>query len=293
MNTKILVSVLIIGLTAAAIGGGMTGAFFSDTETSSGNTFTAGAIDLKVDNHCYYNGMECKKADGDNEYHWNGDVNEDKCTCTWDLTDLANELFFDFADLKPGDHGEDTISLHVHDNDAWACAAIAITKNDDVDCTEPENEEVGGENGACNNNNPSSEFDGDLAQELYFVFWVDDGDNVYEPDDGETILMNGYASDIIDQGAVVYTLADSQENNVGEQDGKPLEGDQTYHIGKMWCFGTLNWCYNTSSTAWTCDGSSVDNKPQTDEVQGNIIFYAVQERNNGNFQCGNWNVGGS
>ena len=35
---------------------GATGAFFSDTETSTGNTFTAGAIDLGVDNESYYNG---------------------------------------------------------------------------------------------------------------------------------------------------------------------------------------------------------------------------------------------
>jgi predicted ribosomally synthesized peptide with SipW-like signal peptide len=36
---------------------GLTGAFFSDTETSTGNTFQAGAIDLKVDNTSYYNGV--------------------------------------------------------------------------------------------------------------------------------------------------------------------------------------------------------------------------------------------
>jgi len=48
MNTKILVSLLVIGLTAIAIGGGMTGAFFSDTETSNNNTFTAGSLDLLV-----------------------------------------------------------------------------------------------------------------------------------------------------------------------------------------------------------------------------------------------------
>ena len=38
---------------------GATGAFFSDTETSQGNTFTAGAIDLLVDNESYYNGNRC------------------------------------------------------------------------------------------------------------------------------------------------------------------------------------------------------------------------------------------
>ncbi len=39
---------------------GATGAFFNDTETSVGNIFTAGAIDLKIDHSgSYYNGLFC------------------------------------------------------------------------------------------------------------------------------------------------------------------------------------------------------------------------------------------
>jgi len=295
MNTKILVSLLVIGLTAIAIGGGMTGAFFSDTETSKGNTFTAGAIDLKVDNNCSYNGVECKLA-SDDKYHWNGDVNEDECFCTWNEIDLEDgHLFFNFSDLKPGDWGEDTISLHVHNNSAWACAAIIITKNDDVSCTEPENETVGGENGNCSEPD-ANYFDGDLAQNLSFFFWVDKcndtnqypnaypGDNIYQPGCDE-FLMAGPASNIIEEPnhTAVYTLADNTTNNVGGVDGQPLEGCHTYYIGKAWCFGTMN--VNQSTGVITCDGASVDNKPQTDEVQGDIIFYAVQARNNPNFNC--------
>jgi predicted ribosomally synthesized peptide with SipW-like signal peptide len=44
---KILVSLSIIGA-VAAIATGVTIAFFQDTETSTGNTFTAGTLDLKV-----------------------------------------------------------------------------------------------------------------------------------------------------------------------------------------------------------------------------------------------------
>jgi len=52
---KILGSVGVLALVGALVLGA-TGAFFSDTETSTGNTFTAGAIDLGVDNTSYYNG---------------------------------------------------------------------------------------------------------------------------------------------------------------------------------------------------------------------------------------------
>lgn len=45
---KILVSVLTIGL-VASVAFGATRALFSDTETSTGNTFTAGTLDLEVD----------------------------------------------------------------------------------------------------------------------------------------------------------------------------------------------------------------------------------------------------
>lgn len=57
---KILLSLAVI----VAVGGvvwGVTGAFYNDTETSQGNIFTAGSIDLKVDHlKQTYNGVDCK-----------------------------------------------------------------------------------------------------------------------------------------------------------------------------------------------------------------------------------------
>ncbi len=112
MNKKILISLSLIGLVAAiAIGG--TIAYFSDTETSIGNTFTAGAIDLKIDNESYvtdHNGILVASPE-----------------TSWQLSDLDGQVFFNFADLKPGDIGEDTISIHVNNNDAWMCMSTEIT----------------------------------------------------------------------------------------------------------------------------------------------------------------------
>jgi len=48
INKKVLASIFIIGLLAFGLGYG-TYSYFSDTETSTGNTFTAGTLDLKVD----------------------------------------------------------------------------------------------------------------------------------------------------------------------------------------------------------------------------------------------------
>lgn len=47
MKSKIIVSILVLALVLTAVLGA-TAAYFSDTGTSTGNTFTAGSLDLKV-----------------------------------------------------------------------------------------------------------------------------------------------------------------------------------------------------------------------------------------------------
>jgi spore coat-associated protein N len=47
MKRKILLSIIIIGVVGALIGAGVF-AYFSDTESSTGNTFTAGTLNLQV-----------------------------------------------------------------------------------------------------------------------------------------------------------------------------------------------------------------------------------------------------
>lgn len=125
---KILLSLLSIWAVAiVAIAASQ--AFFSDTETSKGNILQAGAIDLKIDNTCYYNGQACTNG------FWAGvpvptGAPTNTCSCTWGQKELGQgDVFFSLHDLKPGDWEEDTISLHVFNNDAWACIDLDITKN--------------------------------------------------------------------------------------------------------------------------------------------------------------------
>jgi len=282
MSKKILISLSVIGAVAAlAIGG--TIAYFSDTETSTGNTFTAGSIDLKIDDHCYYNGLECKLNPGNEKYQWYNPQTQQydgDCSCTWGLKDLTdNDLFFNFSDLKPGDNGEDTVSLHVYNNDAWACVTFKNLLNKDNTCTEPEKADDPHQDGNCGITNPG-EPAGELAQNLYFVFWADDGDNVYEPPT-EVILMQGKASDLL-PGPKIYPIADKTFSIAGSP-GTPLTGSHDYYIGKAWCFGTMT--IGTDGTI-TCNGQPVNNASQSDSLTGSIEFYAVQARNNPNFVCG-------
>ena len=260
---RILLSLLII----FAIGAGAFGAtqaFFSDTETSTGNILAAGAIDLKIDNTSYYNHATSSAT-------------------SWDLADLTVQKFFNFIDIKPGDEGEDTISVHVNDNDAWACMDLSFTKNDDVDCTEPENID----DPSCTE--PDLDFaDGDLGGALNFLFWTDDSDNVLE--DNEQIIASGSATDVLNRSIV---LADATENNVGGADGAPLTGGQTYYVGKAWCFGNLTTnplpagggVDPTVASGVSCDGVAVNNASQSDALSGDVSFRAVQYRHNPTFTC--------
>ena len=153
---KILLSVTTL-VAVGVIAAGATGAFFGDAETSTGNTFTAGSIDLTVSSKQSYNGNVCVEG------IWEGDASypTGDCTGAWDLADLGvTHKFFNFDDIKPGDHGASTVGLKVGSNDAWACADIKVTKNDDVSSTGPELKVDVAEDA-------DDDFDGELAQNVH------------------------------------------------------------------------------------------------------------------------------
>ena len=252
------------------ISAGATGAFFSDSEVSSGNTFAAGAIDLKIDNTSYYN-------------------NVFSTSTSWTLTDLTIQKFFDFLDLKPGDRGEDTISLHVNNNDAYLCANVKLTSNNENGCTGPE----ALVDSSCGNPGLG---EGELASNVNFIWWADDGDNVLE--DNEKVISQGPIGALGLQGSTTLTLADSQ-SNIWTGTGGPVPGGKTLYIGKAWCFGAIGTAPlaqdglgstsprtpANSSGGITCDGHLLNNSTQTDSLTADVSFSAVQSRNNGSFQC--------
>ena len=248
MNKKILISLFTITLVVAATLGATT-AYFSDTETSQRNTFSAGSIDLKIDNECYLNGVQVSD-------------------CTWtELKDLTNEVFFDFDDIKPGAWGEDTISLHVYNNDAWVWMKLYSLDNDENGCTEPEGEV----DTTCGN---PGEGDGEMAQNMEFLIWMDDGDNQYE--DGEKIIHQGTFESFLADACHVWQL-DGDPSDCCDED--PFVGSQDYYIGFKWCFGSFTGNYD-------CNGATVGNEAQTDSLDFLLEFVAVQAQNNQSAQGG-------
>ncbi len=273
-----------------AIAAGATGAFFNDTETSTGNTFTAGAIDLKVDSQSHYNHMVCTLGDGEVPYTWQPEVGFTPenghypatgtvCDGTWELTDLGlTNKFFNFADVKPGDQGENTISLHIDNNPAWACMTLKTTSNEENLINDPE---------ATAGDVTSGVGEGELAGNIHFQTWLDEGatpgfqgkgDDVGEGDniwqDGEPAMTNGSLSDLT-SGTTTLTLADSSTT------GGPLPPTATDYIGLYWCAGTIT----GGAGDLGCDGSTMDNKSQTDSAIADVSFTVVQSRNNAGFLC--------
>ncbi|HEX9721779.1 MAG TPA: TasA family protein [Candidatus Paceibacterota bacterium] len=286
---KILVSLSVI-VAVGAIVAGATGAFFSDEEVSRGNTFTAGEIDLQIDNTCYYNGNACVLDTASGISYWGGNREPgNECGCNWELKDLENELFFDFNDLKPGDWEEDTISFHVGSNDAWVCADVTLASNADNTCTEPEDpDDLAADGIACGVGDPN--LNGDLAQELNFIWWVDDGDNVLENDE-KLLAPAGILGDLGVGNTATVAIADTSGNAaLGDI---PVPGGDRFFIGKGFCYGEITprpvpageGQDPTVDGGFDCDGTLVNNASQTDSSTMDIAFRAIQSRNNDSFQC--------
>lgn len=175
---------------------------------------------------------------------------------TWTEKDLeSGDVFWNFDDVKPGDSGTNVISLHVYDNDAFAC--LMADNVHDNENTNIEPEQAAGDTSAPQ---------GELSPFLKLFVWDDGlaGDGVYTP--GDPIIYGP------NQPLSLFGTAQRLE----------LQATTTKYIGAAWCFGEQSVAGSTIS----CDGSGDGyNVAQTDSVIADLAFLAVQQRNNSSFQC--------
>lgn len=322
INSKIALSLATVAAAAALIIGASV-AFFSDTETSQDNTFTAGALDLKVDSEAHYNGSICEDgtwADGEG---W--PVGE-RCDGTWEETDLGEtNQFFELTDVKPGDEGENTISLHVYNNDAWGRFVISGVTDLDESCTEPESE-VDLAEPECLSPDPSpATTPGELAENITFYAWVDQGEDPGfqnigadgEPNqeidetEGDNVWQCGGLTDpkqfnpqeistdcneplvilpgTVDENPSLDQTLPDETHNLWEALSSlyVIEGctDEDGNTGYLNCQGIAQDGRMVGSTtyyfglAWSVP-DDVGNEAQTDSLNADLTFEAVQHRNN-------------
>lgn len=316
---RILVGLgMIVFVGAVAVGA--TGAFFSDTETSTGNTFAAGALDLKVDSQSHFNGLVCVTHEQGGST-WENPVGAtpvgpehypqpgDPCGGTWAESDLIPDSvafrFFNFDDLKPGDEGENTISLHVYDNDAWGCFTVDNVVDSDVSCTEPESEDA--DDLSCTPNGNVAV--GELGAALTFDAWLDEGATPgfqcnnpavpatagagceADPDEGNNILDEGetlfWDDETVDEASEgPFALSDVLAAANAVHQCVTQTGHTDYGLchgladdGRMVGSVTYYW-----GLAWNIPADA-GNEIQTDSLTLDMIFEAVQHRNNEDFRC--------
>jgi cysteine-rich repeat protein len=285
-NKKLVIAGIgAIALLAAAVFG-LTTAYFQDVEISAGNRFVAGDFDLLIDSQCSYNGQP-------------------QAFCTWLEKDLAGELFFNFGDVKPSDTGEDTISFHIIDNDAWLCAEIGNLVNQDNGCRKPE--QVIGDT-TCGNPGIG---EGELQDNILFTVWKDtDCDNKLDPaipgtpgtpgtdgycDGPDPMCMNFMDPDMCMAEGEPFGC-EWFEGNPGTPGTPGTPAEQVLVQDKPAKAGY--WAIADSTTGSPIPGDTticygiywkvplaVSNIIQSDSVVGNLTFNAVQARGMNNFKC--------
>lgn len=214
-----------------------------------GSTFATnsdtGALELKIDNQTFYNGVL-------------------QPTLSWSLKNLvpSNDKFFNFADVKPGDTGTTTMSIHLKNSSAYVCLDFKNLKDKENGINEPESQ-------LDNTNN------GELSSELEFFSWYDDGDNTFEV--GEKPLFGTstqMASIVI--ASTTYALSDYLN-------GPAFPVNQTKYIGVTWCAGNL--AVNLVTAKITCDATAMGNEAQTDSMSVDVSIRAVSSTQQPKFTC--------
>lgn len=195
MNKKvksILGSILVIGVVTAMLGAS-TQSWLSDEEKSVGNFLVAGSLDLKVD------------LVNSTHYRHNGTLLEWKNFSEKNLG--PRDKFFCWDDIKPGDYGEFTLSLHLYDNPSYLYFNISNILDIDNGINEPEDMVDGVKNGS--DSTPT----GDLDDYVFFWIWIDwgvipgfgddeesEGDNECQCSSGEPVITHGHLKDISPNG---------------------------------------------------------------------------------------------
>jgi predicted ribosomally synthesized peptide with SipW-like signal peptide len=112
MNVKNILSSVGIIVFAGAIVASATGAFFSDTENSIGNVFTAGSVSLSLSNITHaYKGVEGNNGPVTDFFKLNPPIE-------------GRGPSFTFTDLKPLDWGVISGTLVNGENDTYVCARV-------------------------------------------------------------------------------------------------------------------------------------------------------------------------
>ncbi|NTV44255.1 MAG: hypothetical protein HGA67_00990 [Candidatus Yonathbacteria bacterium] len=225
---------------------GITAALALARTAPSELTFACEGLELKVDSRTIYNGTLMPKL-------------------SWSLKNLKPGIdhFFNFPDIKPGDTGTTTISLHPQKSNAWMCLDFTNLEDKENGMNEPESSE------------DKTKKKGELSKRVQFFAWIDDGDNVFEV--GEKPVLGTTSLSAYDAlNDKTYTLADTKS-------GPAWRKDKTRYVGVTWCAGRLT--VDVVTARMFCDGTALGNQSQTDSFSFDVALRAVPAQDNPKFVC--------
>ncbi len=213
-------------------------------------TFATGSgqagLELKIDSEATYNGV---KQPG----------------LSWALKNLVPgvDKFFNFGDVKPGDTGENTISIHVSKNPAYVCLDFKNLTDLENGVNEPE---------SLVDTNPLS---GEIADGLEFFAWHDDGDNVFEIGEKPLFGTSTQTGTAV-LASTTYALADASTNS-------SYAAGSTHYFGITWCAGNMT--VNVGTAQITCDPLALGNEAQSDSMSVDVVLRAVQANQQSGYRC--------
>jgi predicted ribosomally synthesized peptide with SipW-like signal peptide len=225
LDRKIIASLLVIGV-VGAFATGSTFALFNDTETSSENTFRAGAFDIQIDYTEMYNGEMVGEQDAvDNP-----------------------EPIFQISDVKPGDQGETNVSIHNEGNPALASMTLEDIQEAENGCAEPESV---AENGGCGT-------DAELDENLQLTITENNGNVVYS---GTAANLQNQQTDLgrLEANTTEYITVDW---NVPRETGNEAQTD-SYSFDMS--FTAEQARHNTAGTAQTQTETSDEQTESEDD----------------------------
>lgn len=176
------------------------------------------------------------------------------------------EHLVQFDDVKPGDSGEITFSLHLCDNPGYVWMTAANFSENGGTLTEPEIDAI------LDNANASDvdEVDdsGNLGEYIQVTVWYDeDCDNVY--DDPEDVQEGEDGEEAIFEGTLRELMEGTFELETEEDEGMVQLGEDCYPARAGFCIG-FEWEVPTE----------VGNIIQGDEAHFDLGFYTEQCRHN-------------
>jgi len=251
---KVLGGIGAVGLASAGAGLG-TSAYFNDTEAFTGNTLTAGKLDLQV-------GYSFKGADS---FHA-GDLPADGVL-------NGDTLSFSVDDVKPGDWAVVCLTLTVDDNPSYVRVTGELTEDAENSVTEPEYNHSDGHENNAPGNAPYQAGDGELAEEILVT--------VGSGYDMNTDSITGVEPGIPAQSSLrdVMALLNDPGMLVRGEDGHgdssmnaTAVGNTTMHADAD--ANDIQYCFKFELPA------SVGNWVQTDSVGFDLGFEAIQMRHN-------------